>query len=89
MYVEKQFVRDIELYRNTPLELKLGGNNPTKGFSFNVRKDGDSTFVLSDFRIGRDKIKEKVQGNVPSSDTQFRQVEERHPHIMGKPDGAC
>lgn len=64
VYVEKQFVRDVELYRNTPLELKLGGNNPTKGFSFNVRKDGDSTFVLSDFRIGRDKIKEKVQGNV-------------------------
>ena len=63
-YVEKQLIRSVELYRNTPLELKLGGNNPTKSFSFVIKKKSDSTFVLDKFRIGRDDVREKVSGAV-------------------------
>lgn len=63
-YVEKQFLRSVELYRDTPLELKLEGNNPTKGFSFTVKKKSDSTFILTKFRIGKDELKEGVEGKV-------------------------
>ena len=67
VYVEKQFLRNVELYRNAPLELELDGSNPTKGFSFTVRKKADSTFILSKFRIGKDKVKGSVEGKVGES----------------------
>ena len=35
-YVEKQFLRNVELYRNSPVELALAGENPHSGFSFRL-----------------------------------------------------
>lgn len=67
VYVEKQMLRSIELYKNTPLELSLLGDNPTKAFSFLIKKTGDSTFVLEKFRVGKDKITEKIAGTVGDS----------------------
>ena len=33
-YVEQQFLRDVELYDNTPIEMRLVADNPQSGFSF-------------------------------------------------------
>lgn len=62
-YVEKQFLRDVELYHNSPVEMRLAGMNPPGGFSFLVSPGKDGQVVLSDFRIRKDRIKEAVTGN--------------------------
>lgn len=62
-YVEKQFLRDVELYHNSPVEMRLAGMNPPGGFSFLVSPGKDGQVVLSDFRIRKDRIKEAVAGN--------------------------
>lgn len=62
-YVEKQILRDVELYHNAPVEMRLAGMNPTSGFSFLVSPANDGKVALSDFRIKKDKIKETVVGN--------------------------
>lgn len=62
-YVEKQFLRDVDLYHNSPVEMRLAGMNPPGGFSFLVSPGKDGQVVLSDFRIRKDRIKEVVTGN--------------------------
>lgn len=62
-YVEKQFLRDVELYHNSPVEMRLAGMNPPGGFSFLVSPGKDGQVILSDFRIRKDRIKETVTGN--------------------------
>lgn len=62
-YVEKQFLRDVELYHNSPVEMRLAGMNPPGGFSFLVSPGKNGQVVLSDFRIRKDRIKEAVTGN--------------------------
>lgn len=62
-YVEKQILRDVELYHNAPVEMRLAGMNPTSGFSFLASPAKDGKVALSDFRIKKDKIKETVVGN--------------------------
>ena len=62
-YVEKQFLRDVELYHNSPVEMRLAGMNPPGGFSFLVSPGKDGQVVLSDFRIRKDRIKEAVTGS--------------------------
>lgn len=62
-YVEKQFLRDVELYHNSPVEMRLAGMNPPGGFSFLVSPGKDGHVILSDFRIRKDRIKEAVTGN--------------------------
>lgn len=62
-YVEKQFLRDVDLYHNSPVEMRLAGMNPPGGFSFLVSPGKDGQVVLSDFRIRKDRIKEAVTGN--------------------------
>lgn len=62
-YVEKQFLRDVELYHNSPVEMRLAGINPPGGFSFLVSPGKDGQVILSDFRIRKDRIKEAVTGN--------------------------
>lgn len=62
-YVEKQFLRDVELYHNSPVEMRLAGMNPPGGFSFLVSPGKDGQVVLSDFRIRKDRIKETVTGS--------------------------
>ena len=62
-YVEHQFMRDRELYNNSPIELSIVKPMVTSSFSFMVKKISDSTIVLSDFTIGPDKLKKvKVEG---------------------------
>lgn len=62
-YVEKQFLRDVELYHNSPVEMRLAGMNPPGGFSFLVSSGKDGQVVLSDFRIRKDRVKETVTGS--------------------------
>lgn len=62
-YVEKQFLRDVELYHNSPVEMRLAGGNPRGGFSFLVSPGKGGKVVLSDFLIKDEKIKEAVSGS--------------------------
>ena len=62
-YVEHQFLRDRELYNNSPIELSLIEPLASSSFSFKVKKSSDSTFVISNFIVGGVKLKkEKVKG---------------------------
>ncbi len=61
-YVEKQFLRKVELYVNTPFEMVLAGDNPRSSFSFRVQRESDSTFVLDKFTVGSDRISGTVKG---------------------------
>ena len=63
-YVEHQFLRNVELYTNTPVEMTLAGGNPTTGFSFTVSNEGDGKIALSDFHIRQDKLKDVIEGNL-------------------------
>lgn len=51
-YEEEQFLRNVELYTDTPVEMRLAGDNPQSWFSFTVSNGGDGMLVLKDFRIG-------------------------------------
>ena len=61
-YVEQQILRDVELYRNSPISLALAGSNPQTGFSCIVSPNGEGRITLSEFRLRGEKIKEKVSG---------------------------
>ena len=56
-YVEHQFMREREFYNNSPIELSIVEPLVMSSFSFVVEKGKDSTFVLTDFTIGPDKLK--------------------------------
>ena len=62
-YVEKQTLREVELYKNGPIEMKLAGDNPLSGFSFDAARTKDGQIALSKFRIRDEKIKETITGN--------------------------
>ena len=62
-YVEKQLLRDVELYTNTPIEMYLAGGNPHGGFSLTVSSAGQGKVALSDFQIRDEKIKKQVVGS--------------------------
>ena len=51
-YNEKQFLRDVELYKNCPFEMGLAGDNPHSAFSFTVTEASDTTLNLSNFNVG-------------------------------------
>ena len=62
-YTEHQFLRERELYQNSPIEMTIVENMVPSAFSFIVAKSSDSTFVLKDFTVGADKIeKARVDG---------------------------
>ena len=63
-YVEEQFLRSVEFYHNSPLEMRLAGDNPASGFSFLAESKGEGMVSLSDFRIKKEKIKETVVGRL-------------------------
>ena len=62
-YVEKQFLRDVELYTNTPVTMHLAGNNPQSGFLLTLSPLGEGKVALSDFQILDEKIKKQVVGS--------------------------
>lgn len=61
-YIRNGFLRDVELYAGTPVEMRLAGDNPQSYFSFSSKALKDSTLVLSDFVIGSSG--EKIKGEV-------------------------
>ena len=61
-YIEKQFLRNVELYGDSPVALALAGDNPLTSFSFRV-SSGRGGLTLSEFRIGNEKVKGKITGN--------------------------
>ena len=67
-YVEHQFMRDREFYNNSPVELSIVDPLVMSSFSFRVKKGQDSTFTLSDFTIGPDKLK-KTEASGAIGDT--------------------
>ncbi|MBE6215081.1 MAG: polysaccharide biosynthesis tyrosine autokinase [Bacteroidales bacterium] len=62
-YVEKQFLRDVELYQNSPVKMHLAGSNPQTGFNCVVSRLQDGRISLHDFTLRGDKIKETVTGS--------------------------
>ena len=62
-YVEKQLLRDVELYHNSPVQMYLAGTNPTSGFSLVMRPGKKGQVQLSDFHIKGQLIAETVTGN--------------------------
>ncbi len=59
-YYSKQFLRSVELYQQSPVELRRIEGNPQKSFAFTVAKKGDGSVVLKDFVIGPDKAEGEV-----------------------------
>lgn len=51
-YFEDGFFRRVELYTDTPLEMRLAGDNPQSHFSFNTKVREDGSLILNDFIIG-------------------------------------
>ena len=62
-YVEKQVLRDVEMYHNAPVRMYLAGMNPTSGFSFTLRPYIDGQISLSEFKLKGDELSEVVVGN--------------------------
>ena len=62
-YVQKEVLRDVELYHNSPVRMTLAGMNPTSGFSFLLSPAGDNQVRLSDFRIKDNVMTDVVKGN--------------------------
>lgn len=62
-YFEQQFLRTVELYQNSPVDMHLAGANPPSGFSCLISPMEDGQIALSEFRILEDKIKTTVVGN--------------------------
>ena len=62
-YVEKQTLRDVELYHNSPVRMQLAGMNPTSGFSFTLTPAGADEVSLTEFKIRDNEIDEVVFGH--------------------------
>ncbi|MBQ7019954.1 MAG: chromosome partitioning protein ParA, partial [Bacteroidales bacterium] len=60
-YYEDQFLRSVEYYQNSPVELRLVEGNPQNSFAFTVVNLGDNKLLLKDFVIGPDEVKETVE----------------------------
>jgi len=63
-YVEEQFLRSVELYQNSPVELILAGDNPQTAFSFTVSNLGENRVALSEFKILKEEIDQTVEGAI-------------------------
>ena len=62
-YVEKQILRDVELYP-APVELRLVGDNPQYGFSFLVQNVGNDSVSMSEFHVGGEELETVVTGKL-------------------------
>ena len=59
-YVEHQTLRDVELYRNSPFEVRFTGNNPVSGFSFDVTSAGEDQYTITAFRFSGEEALESM-----------------------------
>ena len=62
-YVSQQVLRNVELYRNSPVEMRLAGGNPQSSFSFLVTPQDENTVILYDFRIADQRISDPVEAH--------------------------
>lgn len=65
-YVEKQTLRDLELYP-APVELRIVEGSPKSGFSFVVNNAGDNKVLLNGFKVAGEELDTEIQANL--SDT--------------------
>ena len=64
-YIDNQFLRVREMYKNSPIELQLPDEIVASSFHFNISKDKDSTFVIRDLFVGAEEFKGfKVTGHL-------------------------
>lgn len=63
-YVELQPLRTVELYKETPVELRLAGGNPKNSFSFIISKKGENEVLISEFKIGGQEVQEVMEGTL-------------------------
>ena len=67
-YIDNQFLRVRELYKNSPIEMRAPENVAASSFTFNISKGKDSTYVIRDFFVGAEEFKGyKLNGHL--SDT--------------------
>lgn len=62
-YVEKQLLRDVELYP-APVEMRLVSDNPQNGFSFEIQNAGNGKVTMSEFKVGGEVIEKVVEGKL-------------------------
>ena len=64
-YIDNQFLRVREMYKNSPIDLVLPDEIAASSFSFNISKGRDSSFVIRDFFVGPEEFKGfKATGHV-------------------------
>ena len=63
-YVANEFLRELELYTRTPVEMALTGENPHSRFSFKMSKLADGKVRLTDFHIRDDEYKDIVDAQL-------------------------
>lgn len=56
-YIEHQFLRDVELYTSTPVQMSVLEGTAQSSFSFELKKVKDSILVLDDFRVAGKELK--------------------------------
>lgn len=61
-YTELQFFRNVEMYRNVPVEVKMIGETPQNHFSFVISKKGEREFELKKFTVLGETFKNVVTG---------------------------
>lgn len=62
-YVQEEFLRTVELYHNSPVEMRLAGMNPSSGFSVMLTPAGEGQVSLSEFKVNGTLIEETVTGS--------------------------
>ena len=66
-YVERQHFRNVELYQNSPVEMKLAGDNPVSSFSLRIRNLGNGKVALSEFKLRGEELESVVEGKLGDS----------------------
>ena len=67
-YIDNQFMRVREMYKNSPVEVQVPSDVAASGFSFTISPGKDSTFIIRNFFVGNEEFGGvKITGHV--SDT--------------------
>lgn len=56
-YTEHQFLRRVELYTSTPVQMSVVDGTVQSSFSFELKNGKDSLLVLEDFKVAGEKLK--------------------------------
>ena len=64
-YIDNQFLRVREYYKNSPIEMQIPGEVAASSFSYRIEKGRDSTFVIRNFFVGPEEFKGfKLEGHL-------------------------